>query len=173
MGSKKRVVVDGVDPGLSGALARVDAVTGALLRIEDMPSVDGRVNGALLRPWFDLDDGVELLAVGVEHVNGMKIWTPSTNFKLGGAWMSISVLYGFVGVRCIDHRATKWKKHYGISGDDQKDKALRLAIERWPDQAHAFKHKKDADRAEAALMAEFTRQQLLSEGIIATPGGDG
>ena len=48
---------------------------------------------------------------------------------------------------------TVWQKHFHLSAE--KDKARALALRLWPDRAESFRRKKDADRAEAALIARW------------------
>jgi hypothetical protein len=47
----------------------------------------------------------------------------------------------------------KWKKAMGLGSN--KDESRILASRQWPDSAHMFNRKKDADRAEAALIAYY------------------
>jgi crossover junction endodeoxyribonuclease RuvC len=48
---------------------------------------------------------------------------------------------------------SKWKKHFGLSSD--KEQARGLAIQRFPLIAECLNRKKDADRAEALLIAQW------------------
>ena len=46
----------------------------------------------------------------------------------------------------------KWKKHFGLTSDKEKSRALAIAT--WPQSDH-FRRKKDDGRAEAALTALY------------------
>ncbi len=158
--------VIGIDPGLSGALALLDE-SGHLLVVDDMPQVDKRVTAALLRPWLNavtLQPSLKPV-VGIELVGAMPKQGVASTFKFGAAW---GVVHGAFGAdhRVIDVRPQDWKATHKIHGDrdGQKEKARRLAIERWPDMAERFARKKDSGRAEAALIAEHVRQLIAGEG---------
>lgn len=160
-----RPAVFGIDPGLTGAIA-VLRHDGQLLDVDDMPTTDGRVTAQMLRRWLDLApwEG-HTPTVGIELVHAMPKQGVSSTFKFGATWGLVHGAFGATGHRIIDIRPQDWKKTFHIGGprDGQKEKARRLAIERWPDHAQAFARKKDAGRAEAALIAEHTRQLLLAE----------
>ena len=52
----------------------------------------------------------------------------------------------------------------GVTKD--KDSSRARALELWPERAELFKRKKDADRAEAALLAEWGRRLLVERGLL-------
>lgn len=146
-------VVIGIDPGLSGAVA-VLSLKGDLLHVEDMPVADKRVMARLLpRPLQP--DAVQV--VGIELVASRPLQGVASTFKFGASWGAVHGYYGGVGCPIVDVLPRIWKKHFGIRGEskDQKEKALRLATERWPDMADRFARKKDAGRAEAALIGLY------------------
>lgn len=160
-----RPTVIGIDPGITGAIAVLDR-TGTLLDVDDMPTIDGRVTAQLLGRWLDLApwEG-HTPTVGIELVHAMPKQGVSSTFKFGATWGLAHGAFGATGHRIIDVRPQDWKKTFHIGGErsGQKEKARRLAIERWPSQADRFARKKDAGRAEAALIAEHTRQLVLAE----------
>jgi len=154
-------VIIGIDPGLSGALAALDYNTGNIVDLTDMPHADGRVTTALLAEWALL----AVAAVGIEKVGSMPGQGVASTFKFGAAWGAVHGAFGAHRHRIIDVRPQAWKKEYGIKGGDKaaKDKARRLAAERWPADAGLFARAKDDGRAEAALIAEYTRQLIIQE----------
>ncbi|MEL6984609.1 MAG: hypothetical protein AAFO29_19430 [Actinomycetota bacterium] len=151
----------GVDPGLSGAIALLDHL-GELISVNDMPVIDGRVTAALLNVWSNEHaiTGPKPV-VGIEFVHSMPKQGVASSFKFGASWGLVHGYFGGAGHRVIDVRPQDWKKRFHLGKD--KEKARRLAIERWPDHAQAFARKKDAGRAEAALIAEHVRQLLATE----------
>lgn len=152
--STPRVIV-GVDPGQAGALAVM--VDGDIVELHDMPVVDKWVSPALLhelRNRVEGTHGLVDLAV-VELVRSMPRQGVSSSFKFGAAW-GIAVT-AFADAPLEQPRPTAWKRQLGISGSD-KERSRALALDRWPYLADQLKRKKDADRAEAALLCEYGRQ---------------
>lgn len=147
----------GIDPGLSGAIALISS-SGRLIDMQDMPVADKRVMGSLL---YKPPNGS---LVGVEFVHSMPGQGVSSTFKFGAAWGGVVVAYQALGYPVRDVRPQEWKKHFNITGRDkkaQKEKALRLATERWPHEASFFARKKDVGRAEAALIGLYLVETTL------------
>ena len=147
----------GIDPGQSGALAVVDRA-GRLNAVEDMPVVDGWVSPVLLaHAIFRLTEEYGLIDLAVvERVRSMPKQGVASSFKFGAAW-------GIAVGACAAYRLEQptpavWKRHMGITSD--KETARRSALDRWPGSASLFARKKDADRAEAVLLAEWGLRRL-------------
>lgn len=155
----------GVDPGKSGALAVLDE-RGGLITIFDMPVVDGCVSGALLCDMIDdiADDAgedgiiVEVTAI-VEQVHSMPKQGVSSSFDFGKSYgIVLGVLEG-ARVRVEHVSPQRWKRAMRLTAE--KESARRRAIERWPEWTDYFKRKKDADRAEAALLGLWWIEQRV------------
>lgn len=154
------MLVIGVDPGFSGAVAEYwphDNV----LRVHDMPTLVG-VKGKqelAMRPLFDLfhaDDGIG--TVWVEKVGARPGQGVSSMFRFGqqlGA-IEMAVAGNAHALRWVTPAA--WKKHFGLSSD--KGGARKLAMERFPANAKEFARVKDDGRAEAALIALYGWEQM-------------
>lgn len=143
-------LVIGVDPGMTGALALYDA-DGFPLQVEDMPVVNGEVNGwelnAILRRWTHAQ------AVVVEQVSAMPRQGVSSTFKFGkGYGMILGAVTG-LGFKLAMVTPGKWTKFWNVGSD----KALhrQRAMEQFPAQAELFKRVKDDGRADAALIAKW------------------
>lgn len=153
------MTIVGVDPGQNGALAALDA-QGRPLEVVDMPVVDGWVSPELLIDWVShvcVEYGAPQLVV-VEKVRSMPRQGVSSTFKFGAAW---GMCVGAFAPYPIEQPSPSvWKKAMGLTAD--KDKARAVALERWPWMAESLRRKKDADRAEALLLAEYGRR-LLAE----------
>lgn len=151
------MILVGVDPGATGALAFVDQEAGALLAVVDMPAHDGVVSPALcadaLGPWLVHHQ----LQAWVENVHSMPKQGVSSSFKFGRAFGVICGVLG--GLRVPTHYVAPqvWKKAAGLSKD--KGASRRRAIELWPSQSQLFARVKDDGRAEAALIALHGLQQ--------------
>lgn len=138
-------IVLGIDPGKTGALAALDAATGHLIWIEDMPDP---IDGALIA---DLLTNEIVAAAAVESQVGRPGQSSSAMFKFGTGY---GVILGTLGALRIGYELVtpaKWKGGQGLSKDKNASRAL--AVRRWPDHAPLFARVKDDGRAEAALIA--------------------
>jgi crossover junction endodeoxyribonuclease RuvC len=156
------VVILGFDPGLDGAIALVSADSD-LMKVWDMPSLDRtQGKGREVNPYLlsDIVDEARELAghhkvecvieqVGVRPGEGA-----AGAFKFGDGF---GVLRGVVGANhltCRYVRPQVWKKYHGLL-KKEKSASRALAMEKWPESRELFVRVKDADRAEAALLAQF------------------
>lgn len=147
----------GIDPGLTGAIALLDS-TGSLLYLDDLPAIDGRLSASLLDQWFDDIAPHTPTFVYIERVHSMPKMGVRSMFVFGH---TLGVIEGVVGARRLPSRLitpTQWKRAMGVTAD--KDTSRARALELWPAHADLFRRKKDADRAEAALIAKYG---MLSE----------
>ncbi len=163
------MIVLGVDPGMSGALAWLNG-SGALLRVEDMPVFEVLRNG---KPRRELNvHGLALLLSDLkadvcfyEQVSGMEGDSPSSAFSFGRIAGAAEAVVKLAGAR-FEHVAPHvWKRAMGLIGT-AKDQSRAKATNRWPDHAKTFSRKMDDGRPEAALLAEYGRQMLHKEGIF-------
>jgi hypothetical protein len=154
-------VILGVDPGASGAIAWL--IDGRLEHVIDMPTADGRVAGALVAHEL-AEPGWEPHLAVVEDVHAMPKQGVSSTFKFGVSHGTVLGVLATLGVPVELVTPHRWKRHHGIGAD--KDRARRLAIERWPHAAGQFARKKDHGRAEAALIAAWRWDTTLRT----TPG---
>lgn len=157
----------GIDCGVTGALALID-MEGRLSTVTDMPAVDKAVAPALLADWLcEVEDeyGRNTLAV-VERLHAMPPPIGSkANFSKGHSYGV--VLGALATLRCPIEAPTPaaWKKAIGVTSD--KETARKKALDLWPAWSETFRLKKHADRAEAALLAEWGRRLLVERGQAA------
>jgi len=140
------LIVAGIDPGLSGALA-VLSENGTLDSIH-MPRMDKLVDGGYVARWLcDRDVNFAVMeqagAFPGQGVAGMFNYGRSYGQVLGALQASL-IPYSLV-------TASRWKNNLGLSKD--KERSRRRAIELFPEFAYQFQLKKDEARAEAALIA--------------------
>lgn len=138
-------IVLGIDPGKKGALAALDAATGALVWLDDMPNP---LSGALLA---DLLVNEIVVAAAVEQQASRPGQGHVGPFQHG---LGYGIILGTLGALRIGHEivaAAAWKKAQGLSSDKNRSRAL--AVQRWPEQAALFARVRDDGRAEAALIA--------------------
>lgn len=156
------MLVAGIDPGLSGAVAILDGTR--LLTVFDIPTVEeahGKGTRARIAPALFQDEligDVRISVAFVEHVNSSPQMGVTSAFRFGEAFGAILAVLQCSGVRTELVRPQTWKKALGLNNDGEVSRAR--AIELWPDQSAFFKRKMDHNRAEAALIAEWGRRQM-------------
>jgi crossover junction endodeoxyribonuclease RuvC len=96
--------------------------------------------------------------VVVEQVHAMPRQGVSSTFSFGKACGMIEGVVAARGLPIAWVTPQRWKKAMGVTAD--KNSSRQLAINLWPNEAELFKRVKDADRAEAALIAEHYRRTL-------------
>lgn len=153
----------GIDPGFSGAIAVLEGLK--LVSVSDMPTVPVRwgqktrnevdCHGlyAVLSEASDLAHGV---VVVLEDVTSSPQMGATSAFRFGQGYGAVQGVIAACGYRMELVRPAKWKKAMGLSRDKAASRVQALRL--WPDQADLFSRVKDEGRAEAALMAEWYRQ---------------
>lgn len=151
----------GIDPGASGAVSFYFPEAPELITVEDTPVVDGSTDyTTLARRIGEMAPDVAF----VEHVGSMPGQGVASTFKFGA---SFGIALGIIAALKIPlHlvRPQKWKKHFGLSSDKERSRALALRL--WP-SSDAFARKKDEGRAEAALIARYGAHILNLEKVAA------
>lgn len=168
------MVVIGIDPGLSGAVAALDSQQG-VPAIFDMSveklSPTSKTNTihvwslAAVLSQYDRDS----LCL-VERVSAMPRRDPETgeetkmgatssfNFGFGaGIIYAVAKVY-FNDVRLV--MPSVWKRHHSLL-KTQKDAARLYAIDRYPEAAGYLTRKKDSGRADALLIAKYGEEVLI------------
>jgi crossover junction endodeoxyribonuclease RuvC len=143
--------VIGVDPGKGGAVALLDG-HGELVGVNDMPVIANKLNPWLLSDIIEgaVDGQVGVVAV-VENVHSMPGQGVASSFDFGTSFGMVLGVLAAIGIRTELAAPGVWKKAMRLTSD--KETARHRAIERWPHERELFNRKKDADRAEAALLA--------------------
>jgi len=163
------MLVIGIDPGLTGALAAIDHR--GLQKVEDMPvmqralargKVKNQVNGAavtqLLKEWTHDHDKVAVLVV-LEHqapfrIAGDKPQGSSSTFSLGH---TAGILEGVVVALGLPHREVTpgvWKKALKLPGGAKNKGVVRSRAQRLYPEA-PLTRVKDHNRAEAIMLARY------------------
>ena len=151
----------GIDPGASGAVAILEK-SGKLVHVFDMPSLElmaggkakRRVNPEMLAAELKLYADQGATAV-VEQVGAMPGQGVSSMFAFGESFgLAKGVLAG-LRISTSTVTPSKWKKAMGVNAG--KDGSRAKAAQLWPSQAGEFKRVKDDGRAEACLIAEWSR----------------
>jgi len=136
----------GIDPGKWGAIAIL--TSSDVHSISDMPLFDG---------WYDPTGIKGLLMLGEQIVCIEDHFRfPKVTKGVGIIWGISSTLYNVKRVEMIHPRV--WQKFYHIKKAD-KAISLRIARQLFPDHADWLSRKKDHNRAEALLIANFIRRK--------------
>lgn len=162
------MIVIGIDPGLSGALAAMD--TRGLLGVEDLPvmakaagggKVKQQLNPAalatILEDWARAQEWArDSVLVLLERVQAMPKQGVSSMFSLGHTCGAIEGVLAAkrLPVQFVTPQA--WKKHFGLSAD--KEVARSRAISLFPQAP--LSRVKDHGRAEAILLARYGMEAL-------------
>jgi crossover junction endodeoxyribonuclease RuvC len=148
----------GIDIGTHGAVVIVDAVTGQVVELIDMPCLNdgpkGRpaVNGPLLAEFVFRSHATQAF---VEYVGARPGEGAVGAFAFGRSRGVVEGVLAAAGIPTVHIAPASWKRAIGIKPgkDGAKDAARSEAIRRWPSQAALFARVKDDGRAEAALIA--------------------
>jgi Holliday junction resolvasome RuvABC endonuclease subunit len=148
------MIIVGIDPGNNGGIALLHG--DRLIYADHLPVVGKTLSGHLLNNWFaDIEPDTPAMVV-VEQVHAMPRQGVSSTFAFGKA---VGIIEGVIAARGLPVTYVtpqRWKKAMGVTAD--KNSSRQLAINLWPTEADLFRRVKDADRAEAALIAEYYRR---------------
>ena len=148
------MIIVGIDPGNNGGIALLHG--DRLIYADHLPIVGKTLSGHLLNNWFgDIEPDTPDMVV-VEQVHAMPRQGVSSTFNFGKA---VGIIEGVIAARGLPVTYVtpqRWKKAMGVTAD--KNSSRQSAINLWPTEADLFRRVKDADRAEAALIAEYYRR---------------
>lgn len=147
-------VICGIDPGITGGIAFLYADN--TVSPYDIPSAGGEV---------DVDAVVRLLRIYgpsraiVERASAMPGQGVSSTFKFGQAYGALRAAVTACGIPHHIVSPRVWKGHFRLDKDKEKSRAM--AIRLWPGCGF-FERKMDHGRAEAALIARYGSEMLLT-----------
>jgi crossover junction endodeoxyribonuclease RuvC len=155
------VIYVGIDPGNSGAIAVIDngVVDMYPLHTETLRS-DAQDAFEDIKQYTD--EQKLPVVVCMEKVGSMPRQGVASTFKFGVAYgilQGMCIAYGF-GIQ-YEPTPQQWKKvvftntHKGLGREEQKQMAREQARKLYPALSDKLKLKKDADKAEAVLLAHF------------------
>lgn len=145
----------GIDPGLTGAIAILEA-NHDLLAVHDMPTTATRKGGKQL----NIPEVASILRgahrqgalVKLEAVHAMPKQGVSSTFTFGMGYGALQGVIQTLGISMTLVTPQAWKKAAGLIGAE-KDYARTLALQKYPDASLA--RKKDIGRADAILIARY------------------
>ena len=154
------MVILGIDPGLSGALA---FITPSGFSVFDIPTLKARARGREVN-WSEiarhLDAAGHIDHAVIELVGAMPGQGVSSMFKFGYVCGGLRGLVAahFIPLTLVSPR--QWKKDMAVPAE--KDGARARASELYPNTPF-FDRKKDHNRAEAVLIALWGRRNLAAQ----------
>ena len=153
------MIIIGIDPGISGAISVVE--NKKILEVYDTPTmIDGKknkrqINSAqvtnIIKERLNKDKEV---VVVVEHVNAMPGQGVTSMFNFGQSFGVIKGICAALSLPIYFVRPTKWKKHFNLI-KTHKDASRTKVIEVYPELSNKLHRKKDANRADAILIALY------------------
>lgn len=160
------MIVFGIDPGLSGAIAWRDGA--GIEDIADMPTFQITRNAKNKRD-IDAAGLVEIMekAAGhgahafIEQVGAMPGQGSSSMFAFGKGFGIVIGVVAALHIPVTFVPPQTWKKALGVPAG--KDGARARASQLLPDAAHYWPLVKHDGRAEAALIAEYGYRKLVRE----------
>ena len=155
------MLIIGIDPGISGAICFF--LNGEVIDIIDMPSMaDGKKNKRQINSqqvFNEISERIknfskkEIIVV-IEQVSAMPGQGVTSMFNFG---QSFGVLKGICSAMQLSMyfvRPAKWKKYYGLI-KTEKDSSRTKVIEIFPYISSKLSKKKDSNKADAVLIANF------------------
>ncbi len=163
------MLIIGIDPGISGAICFLK--NGKIVDAIEMPSMaEGKknkkqVNAAQI--YNEIDSRIKNfekknIKVVIEQVSAMPGQGVTSMFNFG---QSFGVLKGVCSAMQLPMyfvRPTKWKKYFNLI-KSEKDASRTKAIEIFPYISPQLSRKKDANKADAILIASFFYETYQSE----------
>lgn len=152
------MIVAGIDPGLSGAVAFLDAASGSVIDIADMPTLMLSRGGKAKR---ELDAHALARLIGesvpghafIEQVGAMPGQGVSSVFSFGKSYGVVIGILAALGVPMTFVAPAVWKKALGVPA--VKDGARARASQLMPSVASQWPLVKHDGRAEAALIGHY------------------
>ncbi len=163
------MIIFGIDPGVSGAISILE--NKKVLEVFDMPTmIDGKknkkqVNGSQIFNEISVrikDFNKEDIKVIIEQVSAMPGQGVTSMFNFG---QSFGILKGICSAMHLSMhfvRPAKWKKYFNLI-KCEKDASRTKAIEIFPYFSTNLSKKKDANKADAILIASYFYETYRSE----------
>ena len=151
----------GIDPGISGSICFFE--NGKIVDIIEMPNMaEGKknkkqVNGAQIYNEIYLrikEIKKEDVKVVIEQVSAMPGQGVTSMFNFGQSFGVLKGICSAMQLPVYFVRPAKWKKYYNLI-NSEKDASRTKAIQIFPYISSELSRKKDANKADAILLASF------------------
>ena len=155
------MLVIGIDPGISGSICFFE--DGKIIDVLEMPTMtEGKknkrqVNGAQI--YNEILKRINKkekhnIRVIIEQVSAMPGQGVTSMFNFGQSFGVIKGICSAMQLPIFYVRPTKWKKYFDLI-NSSKDASRTKVIEIFPRISHLLSKKKDANKADAILIASF------------------
>ena len=155
------MLIIGIDPGISGSICFFE--DGRILDVVEMPTmIEGKknkkqVNGSqiyneILKRIKQTDK--KNIKVIIEQVSAMPGQGVTSMFNFGQSFGVIKGICSALSIPIHFVRPTKWKKHFNLI-NTSKDASRTKVIEVYPEISSKLSRKKDANKADAILIARY------------------
>ena len=155
------MMIIGIDPGISGAICFFE--NGELKDVIDMPTMASgnknkqQINGSQIFNEISLRAKrykPEDINVIVEQVSAMPGQGVTSMFNFGQSFGVIKGVCAAMQLPIYFVRPAKWKKYFDLI-NSQKDSSRVRAIEMFPKFSSMLSRKKDSNKADAILIANY------------------
>ena len=158
------MLIIGIDPGIKGAICILK--DGVVIDVFDMPVMPvgkknkSQVNGSQI--YNEIQKVIENkdkqdIKVVIEQVSAMPGQGVTSMFNFGQSYGVLKGIFSAMQIPMDFVSPVKWKKYYNLI-NTQKDSSRTKAIEFFPYISAKLSRKKDANKADAILIASFYYQ---------------
>ena len=155
------MLIIGVDPGISGSICFL--LDGKILEVLEMPTMaEGKknkkqINGSQI--FNEINRVIKKIQnqevrVVIEQVSAMPGQGVTSMFNFGQSFGILKGICSAMKLPMYFVRPAKWKKYFNLI-NSQKDASRTKAIEIFPYFSQELSKKKDANKADAILIANF------------------
>ena len=155
------MLIIGIDPGISGAICFLE--DGDIKDVIDMPVMaEGKknkkqINGSQI--FNEISKRIknyrnENINVVIEQVSAMPGQGVTSMFNFGQSFGVLKGICAAMQLPIFFVRPAKWKKHFDLI-NSQKDSSRTKVIQMFPKISAILSKKKDANKADAILIASF------------------
>ena len=158
------MLIIGIDPGINGAICLFK--DGKIVDVFEMPKMavgkknKSQVNASQIfneiQKAVEGEDKTKVIAV-IEQVSAMPGQGVTSMFNFGQSFGVLKGIFSAMQIPMDFISPVKWKKHYNLI-NTQKDSSRTKAIEFFPYISSQLSRKKDANKADAILIASFYYQ---------------
>ena len=155
------MLIIGIDPGIKGALCFFK--NGKILDVLDMPTMPvgkknkSQVNGSQIYNEIQkriINEDKKDIKVVIEQVSAMPGQGVTSMFNFGQSFGVLKGIFSAMQIPMDFVSPVKWKKYYNLI-NTQKDSSRTKAIEFFPYISSKLSRKKDANKADAILIASY------------------
>ena len=163
------MLIIGIDPGISGAICFFE--NGEIKDVIDMPVMaEGKknkkqINGSQI--FNEISTRIknykaENINVVIEQVSAMPGQGVTSMFNFGQSFGVLKGICAAMQLPVFLVRPAKWKKHFELI-NSQKDSSRTKVIQMFPKISSHLSRKKDANKADAILIASFHENNLQKD----------